>query len=326
MILPWHNKQWQIFRHAVTHSRLPHALLLVGIKGVGKTSFADCLMRSLLCANTTVNGFGCDSCHACRLISGKVHPNVLLIEPENDVIKVDQIRAINDFLSLTSLNGIYRIVVVNSSSTMNINAANALLKILEEPTPNSLLLLLTDNERLPMTIKSRCQRMTFTIPTTEDALTWLRQQSIPKSKEKQIELLLALAQGAPLQALKLIEVDETLQSRQAILNVFGQTKKEMIDPVQAARSLEGIDIKFVIDVGLSWVLDLLRCQHDADASWISNPDWVAQLKTIAKKTARPQLIRLMNYLQQCRTVVMSNLNINKHLMLETIFLRLRECI
>src|SRR5690348_7730311 len=99
MIFPWQTQQWNKLWHAKESNRLPHALLFVGIPGTGKMQFADNFARALLCQESITEG-ACYRCHACRLITGKSHPNVLWVEPEKDghAIKVDQIRAVNEFI------------------------------------------------------------------------------------------------------------------------------------------------------------------------------------------------------------------------------------
>src|SRR5437867_10551148 len=131
MTYPWHTNQWQQLWRSKNENRLPHALLLSGVVGIGKAKFADDFARALLCRASP--DFYCKQCHSCRLMQDRVHPNVVLVEPDGEghAIKVDQIRGIIDFMNQSSLHGDYRIAIISPAISMNANAANALLKTLE---------------------------------------------------------------------------------------------------------------------------------------------------------------------------------------------------
>src|SRR5947207_1864825 len=108
MHYPWHTKQWQQLMSTRESGRMPHAILLAGMSGTGKTEFADSLVRTLLCeTNAGKNNFYCNTCHSCRLIAGYTHPNVYWLEPEKtgSAIKVDQIREAAVFAAQSSLKG-----------------------------------------------------------------------------------------------------------------------------------------------------------------------------------------------------------------------------
>ena len=111
----------------------------------------------------------CDECPSCRKIDKGIHPDFLLISPDSGQIRIDEIRAIDDALSLKAFEGRYKIVIVDDADTMNQYAANAFLKTLEEPPEDSLLVLISSNpDHLPDTIKSRCSRLNFT-PLSDEA-------------------------------------------------------------------------------------------------------------------------------------------------------------
>ena len=195
MYYPWQAAQWQQIISAERAGRLPHALLLTGTLGLGKSIFADSLVKTLLCASK--KEIYCGKCHPCRLVTGRVHPNILWIEPEKAgaAIKVDQIREVSEFVSQSSLKGHRRFVIINPADDMNINAANALLKTLEEPAHGAMLILISSEaQRMPATILSRCQRFVFPRPEKTMALNWIAQQR----KIDDAELLLRLSNGAPI--------------------------------------------------------------------------------------------------------------------------------
>src|SRR5438045_2591489 len=177
MIFPWQQEQWQQLWRAKQENRLPHALLCTGMAGIGKTQFIEEFVRAYCCTQSSDN-LEC-ACHSCRLIENKSHPNVLWMQPEKigSAIKVDQIREVSEFVQLTSLQDAFRIVVINPADAMNTNAANALLKTLEEPADGALIILISNYaSQLPATVLSRCQRLVLSRPSTELGLNWLKKQ------------------------------------------------------------------------------------------------------------------------------------------------------
>jgi len=146
----------------------------------------------------------CGKCVSCTLIGAGSHPDRLWVVPEEDKqqISVDQIRAASERLTQTSYRHGYKIAIVGPAHQMTINAANSLLKTLEEPTPRSLLILLTSRpSSLPPTVRSRCQKITVRGPTPDGALQWL-QSMTGASADPQ---LLEFAGNAPLRALDLAQ-------------------------------------------------------------------------------------------------------------------------
>lgn len=186
MSLPsWHLPNWQRLQARLARGALPHALLLCGPAGLGKRAFLDRFVRGLLCEQSR-EGEACGQCRACRLLQAGTHPDFVTLSyglrkdgVQRKEIVVEQIRELSARLAMASQFGGWQVVVIDPADAMNANAANALLKTLEEPSPQTLLLLVADAPwRLPQTIRSRCQRIEFQLPSREDALAWLRGQGI----------------------------------------------------------------------------------------------------------------------------------------------------
>lgn len=159
-----HEQQWQQLQQMRETRRLPHALLFKGAAGTGKQQFARHFLQALLCLQNKPDGSACDTCHGCRQVIGQAHPDMMLIGPEKlgAAIKIDQIRKLNEFVRQSSLQGGFRIAIIYPADAMNVNAANALLKTLEEPAPDALLILVSNlSGQLPATILSRCQYVRF---------------------------------------------------------------------------------------------------------------------------------------------------------------------
>lgn len=200
-VYPWHASNWSALTRDL--ARLPHALLLHGQEGLGKHAFAVRLAQGLLCGQPGADVVACGRCKGCLLFAAGTHPDLSVIEPLEDsaIITVDQVRALGDFLGLRPHTATRKVVILSPADAMNQNAANALLKLLEEPPLGSVLLLVTARlTRLPATVRSRCALMAFRPPEKPAALAWLAKHGVSDAERP-----LDLAGGAPLLALALTE-------------------------------------------------------------------------------------------------------------------------
>ena len=188
ILAPWQEEGWRLLSERRTRNTLPHALLFCGPEGLGKRAFAEAFARSLLCQNIGADFQACNECRACKLFDAHSHPDCVRVNLElrddgklRTEIIVDQIRALGQRVALTAQFSGYQIALIDPADAMNPSAGNALLKTLEEPTPATLIILLSDHPaRLSATIRSRCQRIDFRLPATAQALAWLDVQGIDK--------------------------------------------------------------------------------------------------------------------------------------------------
>jgi len=209
-IYPWQTEVWARLNRDT--QRLPHALLLHGRAGIGKYDFARTFSRALLCTSKNPDGKACGICSSCNWFSDESHPDFRLLSPEQEneaedetvatkktrkktQISVAQIRDLSDFLSLSShrSNGL-RIVLIHPAESLNVASANALLKMLEEPAPSVVFILVAHQlQRLLPTIISRCQKIAMPIPDEAQALAWLGKQGVQNAKQQ-----LAYLEGSPI--------------------------------------------------------------------------------------------------------------------------------
>jgi DNA polymerase III subunit delta' len=197
--LPWQAESWSRFNRQLGDDSLPHAMLLAGLPNSGKSRLALALARLLLCQSPS-GGLNCGSCHACELSAGGSHGDFRWLQPEEKsrTIKIDQIRETVQFATKTAGFGARKVVVLAPADAMNANAANALLKSLEEPSPGTYLLLVCDQlHGVPATIRSRCQIVKLPTPSREASIEWL--DGVTGNTEESAKLL-ELADGMPLLA------------------------------------------------------------------------------------------------------------------------------
>jgi DNA polymerase-3 subunit delta' len=197
---PWLGAARTQWLRAIRTGRLPHALLLQGLPATGTFALADWIARATFCERA--ESAPCGACDACTLHAAGNHPDLLRlgIREDRKQIVIDDVRELIATLGLKSFRGGRRVAIVAPADAMNVNGANALLKTLEEPGAGTLLILVVGRaDRLPVTIASRCQRITVPLPAEPVALAWLKQQD-PSGDWTGT---LALAGGAPLAALEL---------------------------------------------------------------------------------------------------------------------------
>jgi len=197
--LPWQQATWERLGQQIEADRLPHALLIAGARHIGKERLALALARRLLC-HSPVGGINCGKCHACELSAAGTHGDFRWIAPteKSRVIKVDQVRAAIDFASRTAGLGGAKVLVFSPAESLNANAANALLKCLEEPAQGTFLLLVSAQpQRIPATVRSRCQLLRMPTPPREASLSWLEHLV---GREEESARWLDFAEGLPLLA------------------------------------------------------------------------------------------------------------------------------
>lgn len=199
-LLPWHDAAAAQLRQAWSSNRFPHALLLHGVEGVGRASFAAWLACAVLCDRSSGSTLNCcGECPSCALFRAGSHPDLLWVAPEEEKqqISIDQIRAATERLGKTSYRQGYKVAVIEPAHLMTPSATNAVLKTLEEPGPRSLLILITSQPSLLLpTVRSRCQKVTIRRPAREVAANWLQQET----GQTVDPALLEFAGGAPLRA------------------------------------------------------------------------------------------------------------------------------
>lgn len=313
---PWLTPAWQVLLGRM--DSLPHALLLTGPRGIGKLDFGVQLTALLLCEGPVQDG-ACGQCKSCHLLHAGSHPDLLRISPEEEgkAIKVDQVREINHFAAQTAQLGGYQIILINPADALNINAANALLKNLEEPSGKSLFILITDQpSRLPATIRSRCNQLSLPLPAAEIAHEWLQNRIDDTDKA---ELLLNLANGAPLLALAYSESD-FLPQREGLFKGLTALQRGQATALEVAQQWQSFDPLAVLNwIGLC-IEDLIKLSLTGDERQIKNRDHHDFLCATVRQVSVNRLYLYKDRLVEAKRGLLSGSNPNKILLLEDLLM------
>lgn len=315
---------------------LPHALLIHGPQGIGKRWLAERLAAALLCEQPAPGGEACGQCAACHWMQAEEssHPDFRLVEPAgqegeldaagDDVaagrsaggksawIKVNQIRDLHDFIQLSSHRQGRRLVLISPAESLNVEAANALLKSLEEPPAGVQFILISHQPaRLLRTVVSRCRQLAVGMPPAAEALAWLKQQKL-----EQAEVALAQASGAPLLARALAESGEFAGR----LEFLRRISSPGLDPVLAAASLNDIKLRQLLGWMQRWVYDLVS-QHLLGRIRF-NPDLATEVTALSRNIAPRETMRFLRQLM--REQRFADHPLNTRLYLENLLLAYRQ--
>ena len=315
---PWQAQLWQQLASRPQHA---HAYLLHGPAGIGKRDLAERLMALLLCQSPSVQG-ACGQCKACHLLAAGTHPDAFVLEPEeaDKAIRVDQVRELVSFVVQTAQLGGRKVVLLEPVEAMNINAANALLKSLEEPSGNTVLLLVSHQpSRLLPTVKSRCVQQACPQPSQSASLAWLA-QALPECVEEQRAELLALAAGSPLLARRL-HGQGVLEQRALVVEGVKKLLKQQANPSQLAETWKSLPMLMLFDWFCDWSQLMLRYQLSRDEEGLGAADMRKVVQYLADKTPQHKVMAMQDWLLQQRQKVLGKANLNGALLLEALLVQ-----
>lgn len=325
-IYPWLRPAWDQLQ--TRRARLPHAVLIHGRPGLGKTLLARFFAQRLLCEGPPAGDLPCDKCAACLWFGQGNHPDFRLVEPEalaepraaegeprkreseapSRQIRIEQVRELQDFLAIGTHRGGLRTVVVRPAEAMNLACANALLKSLEEPPAGTVFLLVSSApDRLLPTVRSRCQRVAVAPASPAQGLAWLREQGVADPAAA-----LAYAANAPLAA---IEDAAERPARESL--VSGALARGSRDALELADACQGTHPARVIAWLQKWAVDLVLARTAGTVRY--HVHQAAALRTLAVPLAPERLLRFERSLAGAAAVAQHPLN--PRLFLEDVFLR-----
>jgi DNA polymerase-3 subunit delta' len=311
---------------------LPHALLLTGPAGVGLEELADRFAAALLCEAPRPDGDACGTCPACGWSAQRTHPDLRRLttgadadaegaepkpkEKESRWIRIDQVRALSEFLAVGGHRGGRKVVVIDPADSLNLPAANALLKTLEEPLGATVFLLVASRaDSLLPTIRSRCVLVQAPLPAAADAVRWLVEAGGVDAAAA--PGLLAAAGGAPLRAQALAEPAQATAYRAIVKNV---AEIPDISSIQAAEAVASLPFGAWVPLLQAWVTDLGRVA--AGAAPRRFPEQRDRLARLARSTTLDRIGRYGQWLQRQSAVFDHPLN--PRLFCEDTLLRYRQ--
>jgi len=313
---PWLEPYRQMLAEVIARDRLPHGLLVTGQPGMGKAAFSGMLAQLLLCETRDERARPCGHCPGCIQFLAGSHPDYFVVTPEEEsqVIKVDQVRELGEKLALSSHRAGFKVAVMHPAEAMNINAANSLLKTLEEPSDNTVLVLVsTQPARLPATIRSRCQQLRITAPAPAVAQAWLAGQLEGHNPE----CCLQLANGAPLEALRLAEA-QVIENRRTQFQALVRVLDGKADPLKLAADWCRDESLQAVHWLRGWLMDLVRIRATGQAGMVRSADLAEGLAGIAARLdSRVLFLQLDNINRLLRS---NDGSLNRQLMAEDILL------
>lgn len=296
-----HEKILKILQKSIQNDTPSSAYLFIGHENIGKKTVAKLFINSFICflSNSAKKEIElpCDNCSQCQQYKKGIHPDMVIIKKEDgkNIISIEQIREMQKRMLKKSFFPIYKITLIEGADNMNIEAANSLLKILEEPPTKTIFILTTDNiQSLPDTIKSRCQIVNFNPVNKDHIYDYLINQGAEK---KNASIITKLAYGFPGKAINIFNQDE----------MIGNKKKLSAEFIKILRTKDNnIKLKYI-----SSIID-----RKVDIPDLFN-DWSLIIRDIILlKKNKPELIvnnLLINDLQKISTRLQMN-NLNKHLL------------
>ena len=316
-IFPWNLSKWQHVIQMWRDNHLPHALLFCGVAGMGKSAFVQQFAKTLLCEKPQTDGQACGNCKSCHLLKSGNHPDLLQIEPveQGKKIQIAQIRQAIQFCTLTAHYAHQQVVIINPAEAMNSNAANSVLKLLEEPPAKTLILLVSHQpQTLLATVRSRCQRLDFNHFDRVVAQTWLQQQI---STQQNARLLLNLSNHAPLAALTLV-TSEAMTARSRLFKSLIQLLTQNAEPIYIAEQWNDHEIKQTLPWMLSWTMDLIRIQITGQTRHIVNEDWKEVLQRLNNQFTLPNLFKILDLQTETYKLITYTSSIKPQSLLESI--------
>lgn len=213
-----HQKQWNFLKKSAELGQIPHAFLFFGQEQLGKKKIAIEFIKLLNCQDNSTNEKPCQVCYSCQGIEKLQHPDLLFIEPRGKEIQISQIRNLSRRLFLRPFQSFFKTAILNQAHLMNQNAQAALLKTLEEPKGNTVLILVTEYpEMLSSTILSRVQKIKFHPVKREEIKSYLSQKGLA---QEDIRAILSFSLGRPGAVVDLLNEERLENKRQELTNLI----------------------------------------------------------------------------------------------------------
>jgi DNA polymerase-3 subunit delta' len=315
-----HKQSVKILLRSLASGRVAHAILLAGPEGVGKETAALSFARALLCSSPA-DGDACGVCRECRQVSSGNHPDFYIVEPAGSSIKIEQIRDIQRKVPYLSYQGGRKIFLIRQAEAMTAEAANCMLKTLEEPPRDTVFILVSDRpQALLPTILSRCQQIYFKSMTVKELVQGL--VSLEGVAEKEALLYASLAGGSMGRALSY--ASGALLADRDGANALAQALRDCSLPEAMDRAEKASESKvkalFTLDTLACWYRDLLVYREAGDTGFLFNSDQAGLIKTEAGRYKTTGILEIIEEIELTKRKI--EVNANTRMALEALFLGL----
>ena len=302
------QERWKhILSHSIKNQRLSHAYLFLGPENTGKRHAAIIFAKSLLCRDFKEDP--CRKCPSCIKIQNLAHPDLLLIEPEKNIIAIETIRNTKKFVGFKPFEGDRKIIIINRADKMTKEAANSLLKTLEEPPQDTIIILLSPHSyALYPTIVSRCQKIVLNLlppPLIKDFL--IKEHSIEPEKAEQISLISGGRIGKALYLKENLDLKKRNMAQEMLFGLFSK-KIDVIFKTAKDLSKEKEGLDEIFDWLSLLVRDTALLCSGADIDHIINRDIAGDIKRFSENLSSPSTYKIYEIIKSTRLLLKSNVN------------------
>lgn len=312
-----------VLRRAVAAEKVAQAYLFAGPEGVGKATCAEALAAALNCE--TAPGLGCDTCTSCEKIAGGHHPDLIRLQPDKTMIKIDQVRQLEQRLSFPPHEGRHRLVLIDGADRLNLNAANALLKSVEEPRPRTLFVLVASAAHLVApTLVSRCQRVRFS-PLEIAVVEQVVELHDHGASHEEVRAAVGLSEGSAKRALRLLEGEQIAFIRKTVEALLGAARGQEAVTIFETAADAGRDRVLLgesFDVVRVWLRDLLLCHEGLEEGRVVNSDRLEELRREAEGHSLVSILRQLRAVDEAQAALRGN--VHATLVMENLCLGMRQ--
>jgi DNA polymerase-3 subunit delta' len=305
-----HSRPIELLQRAIKNDKVGHSYLFLGDEGIGKKLVALQFAKAINCLEGgSEKGDACDRCISCKKIDQHLHPDVLLLEPEGQILKVDQVREMHRDLAYRPYEGKRRICILTAADRMAPNMSNTLLKTLEEPPLHTVIVLLANGSRFMLpTILSRCHPIRFNPLPVPMVSKWLME--CKGLSEEEAHLLASLSEGSLGRALGIREEIQEVPREELLSGLVGlePLSLEKMENWVEALPTHRENLLLILEVSKTLLRDLIMVKILKDGSKLIHSDLLKEMYRMATNWNLPSLLKRMDALHQATLAIRGNAN------------------